>query len=48
MATILCLETATTNCSVALSANGSVIAIQEDLSKNYSHAEMLHPFIEKF
>ncbi|MBZ0328439.1 MAG: tRNA (adenosine(37)-N6)-threonylcarbamoyltransferase complex dimerization subunit type 1 TsaB [Altibacter sp.] len=45
MASILCLETATTNCSVALSVNGSAIAIQEDVSKNYSHAEMLHPFI---
>jgi tRNA threonylcarbamoyladenosine biosynthesis protein TsaB len=47
MATILCLETATTKCSVALSVNGSVIAIQEDSSKDYSHAEMLHPFINK-
>ncbi|PKA83273.1 tRNA threonylcarbamoyladenosine biosynthesis protein TsaB [Ulvibacter sp. MAR_2010_11] len=47
MATILCLETATTNCSVALSVNGSVIAIQEDRSTTYSHAEKLHPFIEK-
>jgi tRNA threonylcarbamoyladenosine biosynthesis protein TsaB len=47
MAIILCLETATTNCSVALSVNGSVIAILEDSNKNYSHAEMLHPFINK-
>lgn len=47
MAIILCLETATTNCSVALSVNGSAIAILEDPNKNYSHAEMLHPFINK-
>ncbi|MCB0456287.1 MAG: tRNA (adenosine(37)-N6)-threonylcarbamoyltransferase complex dimerization subunit type 1 TsaB [Flavobacteriaceae bacterium] len=46
MAKILCLETATTNCSVALSENGSVIAFREDYSKQYSHAEQLHVFIE--
>ena len=45
MATILCLETATTNCSVALSVDGSVIAFKEDRSSRYSHAEKLHPFI---
>jgi len=47
MATILCLETATTNCSVALSMNGSVVAIKEDSNNLYSHAEKLHAFIEK-
>lgn len=47
MATILCLETATTNCSVALSVNGSVVALREDTSKQYSHAERLHLFIEE-
>ena len=47
MANILCIETATTNCSVALSVNGSVIALKEDLSKGYSHAELLHSFIEQ-
>lgn len=47
MATILCLETATTNCSVALSINGSVVAIEEDSNKLYSHAEKLHAFVEK-
>ena len=47
MATILCLETATTNCSVALSENGSVIAFREDNSPGYSHAERLHVFIEE-
>ena len=45
MACILCIETATTNCSVALSVNGSVIAFREDSSKGYSHAEKLHVFI---
>jgi len=49
MATILCIETATTNCSVALSVNGSVIAFKEDnpngAQKGYSHAEKLHGYI---
>lgn len=52
MATILCVETATKNCSVALSVNGSVIALQEDNPKNeggrnFSHAEKLHQYIAK-
>lgn len=47
MASILCIETATTNCSVALSVNGSVVAIEEDNSKQYSHAERLHLYIKK-
>lgn len=46
MAIILCLETATTNCSVALSVNGSVTALKEDYNNQYSHAERLHVFIE--
>ncbi|MDC8005783.1 tRNA (adenosine(37)-N6)-threonylcarbamoyltransferase complex dimerization subunit type 1 TsaB [Aureisphaera galaxeae] len=47
MANILCIETATTNCSVALSVNGSVISLKEDNTKGYSHAEKLHVFIEE-
>ena len=47
MANILCIETATTNCSVALSVNGSVLSLKEDNSKGYSHAEKLHVFIEE-
>ena len=45
MATILCLETATTNCSVAVAKDGKVIILKEDNSKGYSHAEKLHIFI---
>jgi len=41
------LETATTNCSVALSKDGDVIALKEDNSKAYSHAEKLHVFIDE-
>tara|TARA_R110002072_G_scaffold142804_4_gene288388 strand:+ start:40278 stop:40940 length:663 start_codon:yes stop_codon:yes gene_type:complete len=47
MTRILCIETATTNCSVALSENGSVIAFKEDNSNKYSHAERLHLYIEE-
>jgi len=47
MATILCIETATTNCSVAISVNGKVIALQEDNNNQYSHAERLHIYIEE-
>ena len=44
---ILCLETATTNCSVALSINGQELALKEDYDVKYSHAERLHRYIEE-
>ena len=47
MATILNIETATKNCSVSLAKDGKTIAIQELNDGNYSHAEKLHPFIQK-
>ncbi|WP_242521405.1 tRNA (adenosine(37)-N6)-threonylcarbamoyltransferase complex dimerization subunit type 1 TsaB [Tamlana sp. s12] len=43
---ILNIETATTNCSVALSKNGKTIVLEEDNDKNYSHAERLHVYID--
>ena len=46
MPTILCIETATTNCSVAISHNGKILAVKEDYDNNYSHAEKLHLFIQ--
>ena len=46
MATILCLETATTNCSVSISINGKIVALEEINNNQYSHAEKLHLFIE--
>lgn len=46
MATILNLETATTNCSVSIAREGQTIAIREENSASYSHAEQLHVFIE--
>src|SRR5690606_37262948 len=47
MAAILCIETTTTNCSVALMKEGIVVALREDNSKTYSHAEKLHVFIDE-
>ncbi len=47
MALILCLETATTNCSVALAKDGQQIAIKEINNQQYSHAEKLHVFIDE-
>ncbi len=45
MATILNLETASTNCSVSIAQNGKLLAIKELDSLNYSHSEQLHNFI---
>lgn len=47
MGHILCIETATTNCSVAIGREGKVVALKEDYSDNYSHAERLHLFIQE-
>lgn len=47
MAIILCLETATTNCSVGVAKDGKLLSLKEDNSKNYSHAEKLHLFINE-
>ena len=44
---ILNIETATTNCSVALSKEGKTIFLKEDYDKNYSHAERLHVYIDE-
>lgn len=47
MGLILNLETATTNCSVCLAKDGEIIAIRENNTPNYSHAEQLHVFIDE-
>ncbi len=46
MARILCIETSTKVCSVALSENGRITELKEDLSNNYSHAERINVFID--
>ncbi|MFD0796486.1 tRNA (adenosine(37)-N6)-threonylcarbamoyltransferase complex dimerization subunit type 1 TsaB [Maribacter chungangensis] len=45
MGIILNLETATTNCSVSLAKDGQLLALKENNTPNYSHAEQLHVFI---
>lgn len=45
MPIILNIETATKNCSVSLAKDGNIIALKELNNGNYSHAEVLHPFI---
>ena len=47
MSTILCIETASTNCSVAIGVNGKLVALKEDYDSSYSHAERLHNFIKE-
>lgn len=46
MAIILNIETTTKNCSVSIAKNGETIAIKELNNGNYSHAEVLHTYIE--
>jgi tRNA threonylcarbamoyladenosine biosynthesis protein TsaB len=45
--TILCIETASTNCSVAIGREGKLLALKEDYSRDFSHAERLHIFIDE-
>ena len=45
MTYILNIETSTKNCSVSVSKNGELAAIKELNNGNYSHAEVLHSFI---
>lgn len=47
MALILCIESTSKNCSVAVVKDGHVLAIKERVSENYTHAEELHPFIQE-
>lgn len=47
MAYILAIETATKNCSVALSNDGVTLLCKEIAEQGYSHAERLHVFIEE-
>tara|TARA_B100000902_G_scaffold387469_1_gene431647 strand:+ start:385 stop:1068 length:684 start_codon:yes stop_codon:yes gene_type:complete len=47
MALILCVETSSKNCSVALSENGVVNFKKEQCEDNYCHGEQLHHLIEE-
>ena len=44
---ILCIETATKNCSVALFEHGNLLQLKEQNSVDYSHAELLTLFIQQ-
>ncbi len=44
---ILCIETATKNCSVALVSKGVCIAHRSQFSNQYIHGEYLHVFIKQ-
>jgi tRNA threonylcarbamoyladenosine biosynthesis protein TsaB len=45
LAIILNIETATKNCSISIAKNGELLVLKELNNGNYSHAEVLHPFI---
>lgn len=45
MPTILCIETATKLCSVALSRDGALLALREVQTERHAHAEKLNVFI---
>ncbi len=47
MSIILHIETATKNCSVALSKSGELLALKEHYSEQFSHSEQLHGFIRE-
>lgn len=47
MPKILCLETATVNCSVALFDGENLMAISESNDGSFSHSEKLHVYIKK-
>jgi tRNA threonylcarbamoyladenosine biosynthesis protein TsaB len=47
MAYLLCIETATKNCSVAIAKDGVTLLCKEIADIGYSHAEKLHVFIEE-
>ena len=44
---ILNIETATTNCSVAIAKNEKTLVLKEDYSQGFSHAECLHLYIDE-
>ncbi|MGG5506551.1 MULTISPECIES: tRNA (adenosine(37)-N6)-threonylcarbamoyltransferase complex dimerization subunit type 1 TsaB [unclassified Myroides] len=46
MIVLLNVETATKNCSVSLSVDGTLVGMKEIAEENFSHAEKLHVFIE--
>jgi tRNA threonylcarbamoyladenosine biosynthesis protein TsaB len=44
---LLCIETTTTQCSVALCTNGDLSTLAQSNHENYQHAQLLHTYIDK-
>jgi tRNA threonylcarbamoyladenosine biosynthesis protein TsaB len=44
---LLCIETTTTQCSVALCADGELTSLAQSNHENYQHAQLLHTYIVK-
>lgn len=44
---LLCIETTTTQCSVALCADGELSSLAQSNHENYQHAQLLHTYIDK-
>jgi tRNA threonylcarbamoyladenosine biosynthesis protein TsaB len=47
LASILNIETSTTNCSVSVGKDGKLLSIREENHEHYSHSEKLHVFIDE-
>ena len=46
MALILCIETSTTSCSIALAKNGQVVALKEN-NEGLNHSVLAAPYVEE-
>jgi tRNA threonylcarbamoyladenosine biosynthesis protein TsaB len=44
---LLCIETTTTQCSVALCADGELTSLAQSNHENYQHAQLLHTYVVK-
>ena len=44
---LLCIETTTTQCSVALCADGELSTLAQSNHENYQHAQLLHIYVDK-
>ena len=47
MSLLLCLETSSKNCSVAVSSQGLLVGVKDYFDDNYCHGEKLHVLIEE-
>jgi tRNA threonylcarbamoyladenosine biosynthesis protein TsaB len=47
MANILCFDTSTKSCTVALAIDGHVACVKESLDEGYSHSEKLNTYIKE-